>query len=170
MNKLLAAAVLCLAASTSIAGTKHSTETKYPSYEGLVMAGYQGWFHKPYKGGKMYANEKDVRIDMWPDVSEYEQTYETGLKHADGSTARFFCSDDPSTIDTHFRWMKEYGLDGVFMQRFWHTAQPRARRRSGALSHAFEAARDNGRAIGIMYDLSGLDPRTDDCSSLVEDW
>ena len=86
MNKLLAAAVLCLAASTSIAGTKHSTETKYPSYEGLVMAGYQGWFHKPYKGGKMYANEKDVRIDMWPDVSEYEQTYETGLKHADGST------------------------------------------------------------------------------------
>ena len=169
MNKVLAAILLGLATSVSYAGTKHSPETKYPSYEGLVMAGYQGWFHKPHKG-KMYADEKDVRIDMWPDVSEYSQTYETGLKHADGSPARFFCSDDTSTIDTHFRWMKEYGLDGVFMQRFWYTAQPNARHRSNALSHAFEAARENGRAIGIMYDLSGLNPRTDDCSTLIEDW
>lgn len=170
MNRLLAAALVGLATSISFAGSKHSTETKYPSYEGLVMAGYQGWFHKPHKGGKMYASEKDVRIDMWPDVSEYEETYETGLKHADGSTARFFCSDDPSTIDTHFRWMKEYGLDGVFMQRFWHAAQPGARHRSAALRHAFEAARANDRAIGIMYDLSGLNPGKDDCSALIEDW
>ena len=85
------------------------------------MAGYQGWFHKPEKG-MMYPDEKNVRIDMWPDVSEYPETYPTGLKHADGSTARFFCSSDESTVDLHFRWMKEYGIDGVFMQRFFNAA------------------------------------------------
>ena len=26
------------------AQTKHGKATKYPSYKGLVMAGYQGWF------------------------------------------------------------------------------------------------------------------------------
>ncbi|MDE5675267.1 MAG: xylosidase [Muribaculaceae bacterium] len=169
MKKTLTVLLLALMSGGMYAGTKHSTETKYPTYEGLVMAGYQGWFHKPSKG-KMYASEENVRIDMWPDVSEYEQTYETGLKHSDGTAAKFFCSDDNSTIDTHFRWMREYGLDGVFMQRFWHAAQPRARHRSDALRHAFDAARENGRAIGIMYDLSGLDPKKDDCSALIDDW
>lgn len=67
----------------------------------------------------MYPDENSVRIDMWPDVSEYEKTYPTGQKLADGSTARFFCSTDESTVDLHFKWMKEYGLDGVFMQRFF---------------------------------------------------
>lgn len=96
------------------AAPRHSKNTKYPSYKGLVMAGYQGWFHQPGKG-VMYPDENSVRIDMWPDVSEYEKTYPTGQKLADGSTARFFSSTDESTVDLHFKWMQEYGLDGVFM-------------------------------------------------------
>ena len=50
------------------ASPKHAADTNYPSYHGLVMAGYQGWFHKPEKG-MMYPDEKNVRIDMWPDVT-----------------------------------------------------------------------------------------------------
>lgn len=151
------------------AGTKHARVTKYPSYDGLVMAGYQGWFHQPKKG-TWFGDEKQVRIDMWPDVSEYEKTYPTGLKHADGSGARFFSSDDKSTVDLHFKWMKDYGLDGVFMQRFWGVAKPEARKRSHVLGNAMEAARKYDRAIGVMYDLSGLNPATDNCSMLVDDW
>lgn len=158
-----------LAVTTAFGGTKHAKETKYPSYEGLVMAGYQGWFHKPAKG-LWFGDENKVRIDMWPDVSEYENTYPTGLKHADGSQARFFSSDDEQTVKTHFRWMKEYGLDGVFMQRFWHAASPKARTRNNVLRNAMKYAGEYDRAIGVMYDLSGLNPKTDNCSMLIDDW
>lgn len=151
---------------------RHSDKTLYPSYKGLIMAGYQGWFGAP-RDGKMYPDENRIRIDMWPDVSEYSQTYPTGLKHADGSTARFFQSKDQSTIDVHFRWMQEYGLDGVFMQRFFNrTKIGRDGTRGGleVLTHAFAAASKYKRAIAIMYDLSGLRRSGEDCSSVIDDW
>ena len=170
------------------AQTKHAKTTNYPSYKGLIMAGYQGWFRAP-ADGIMYPDEKQVRIDMWPDVSEYEKTYPTGLKHADGSTARFFNSSDKSTIDLHFKWMKDYGVDGVFMQRFFNnTLTEESRKRSSELlSNAMNAASVNNRAIAVMYDLSGLRARVQgsrpgqsqgqrsqnmgfDCSSIIEDW
>ena len=152
-----------------VAGQKHATTTKYASYKGLAMAGYQGWFKMPEKG-IMYPDETKIRIDMWPDVSEYEKTYPTGLKLADGSTAKFFYSGDQSTIDTHFRWMQEYGLDGVFMQRFFGAARSRNRHNVTVFKHAFEAASKYERAIAVMYDLSGLRSSGEDCSALIEDW
>ncbi len=150
---------------------KHAHDTMYPSYKGLIMAGYQGWFRQP-RNGVMYPDENNVRIDMWPDVSEYQVTYPTGLKLADGSVARFFSSDDKSTTDLHFQWMKEYGLDGVFMQRFFNcTRTPESRKRTSViLQNALEAASLNKRAIAVMYDLSGLKATGEDCSSIIEDW
>ena len=166
---IIALVVLCIAAS---AQTKHAKETLFPSYKGLVMAGYQGWFHNP-GGGTMYADEDHVKIDMWPDVTDYEKTYPTGLKHADGSVARFFCSDDESTVKTHFKWMQEYGLDGVFMQRFFGNAMPRNGSRKGTvtvLNHAMKYSQKYSRAISVMYDLSGLRPGKNTCMDLVDDW
>ena len=163
---LFIAAIMLLSVMTN-AANKHSKTTKYPSYKGLAMAGYQGWFRVP-ENGIMHPDAEKVRIDMWPDVSEYEKTYPTGLKHADGSTARFFSSTDKSTIDLHFKWMKEYGVDGVFMQRFYSAARPGAER-NVVLRNAMEAASKYERAIGVMYDLSGLRVGQD-CSNLIEDW
>ncbi len=162
---------LLLLSISLFAGNRHATTTKYPSYKGLVMAGYQGWF-RVSKDGKMYPDEKQIHIDMWPDVSEYEKTYSTGLKLADGSTARFFNSSDKSTVDLHFKWMQQYGLDGVFMQRFFGSAKPEARQRGAniVLKNALEAASKYERAIGVMYDLSGLKASGEDCSVLIEDW
>lgn len=95
----------------------HAPTSRYMSYNGLVMAGYQGWF-RVNKDSVIYPDEKNIRLDMWPDVSEYKKTYPTGLKMADGSTARFFNSADPSTVDLHFKWMKDYGVDGVLCNAF----------------------------------------------------
>jgi len=179
-SKIAAILILVTLSWSSIAQTKHAKTTKFPSYKGLVMAGYQGWFRLP-EDKIMYPDENKVAIDMWPDVSEYEKTYPTGLKLADGSTARFFNSADESTIDTHFKWMKEYGLDGVFMQRFFNAAKPNNRKghSTDVMRYAFAAASKYERAIAVMYDLSGLNangsPRIypfqgEDVSVLIDDW
>lgn len=167
MKKILTLSLLCCALMLT-AQNRHAKNTQYPSYKGLIMAGYQGWFGAP-KNGVMYPDEAQVRIDMWPDVSEYEVTYPTGLKLADGSTARFFSSRDKSTVDLHFKWMQEYGVDGVFMQRFFGAARP-GNERNIVLKNGFEAASKYERAIAVMYDLSGLRGSGEDCSRLIEDW
>ena len=168
---LLAAAML--SAVCASAQTRHAAGSEFPSYEGLVMAGYQGWFQNPGRG-EMYSNPDDIRIDMWPDVREYEQTYPTAYRHADGSVARFFCSDDESTVKTHFKWMKQYGLDGVFLQRFFGNAMPRRNgSREGTVTvirHALKYAQAYHRAVSVMYDLSGLQPGRNDCTELIDDW
>ena len=140
------------------------------------MAGYQGWFRAAGDGStaKHYAYGDDSRsgVDMWPDVSEYEKTYETSFKLADGKPARFFSSLDKSTTDLHFKWMKDYGVDGVFMQRFFDDARdtPRRKESTTILQNALEAASKYKRAIAVMYDLSGLKGDGEDCSQIIEDW
>jgi len=176
INKLSGFSLLfvLLATLCSSAQSKHSKQTSYPSYKGLVMAGYQGWFRAEGDGTKSkrwsYGTESRNGIDMWPDVSEYEKTYNTPYKLASGETAKFFSSHDKSTVDLHFKWMKDYGLDGVFMQRFFNNAKNRDVESEAILKNAFEAASKNDRAIGIMYDLSGLGASNEDCSALIEDW
>ncbi|MBV5313693.1 MAG: xylosidase [Prolixibacteraceae bacterium] len=172
MNRIAILLIIVILPALNLnAQNKHAKSSKYMSYKGLVMAGYQGWFRAP-KDGLLYPDEKQVRIDMWPDVSEYEKTYPTGLKLADGSTARFFSSTDKSTVDLHFKWMKQYGIDGVFMQRFFNMTKPNGprNRTTVVLKNAFEAASKYERAIAIMYDLSGLKATGEDCSSIIEDW
>ncbi len=170
--KFLFISILLIGISDNVfAKQLHASTSHFMSYNGLVMAGYQGWFREA-KDGMLYPDEKKVRIDMWPDVSEYEKTYPTGLKLANGSTARFFSSTDKSTVDLHFKWMKEYGVDGVFMQRFFNMTRSDRQRSSTTkvLKDAFAAASKYERAIAVMYDLSGLKASGEDCSSIIEDW
>ena len=142
---------------------------KYNSYTGLVMAGYQGWFSAPGDGSGRgwYHYQKNGRfepghtnVDFWPDVSEYEVLYKTAFTFADGSPAYTFSSYDESTVATHFRWMREYGVDGVFVQRF--VAEIKSPASYGQLNKVFDsaikAANANDRAVSIMYDLSGMVP------------
>jgi hypothetical protein len=158
------------------AQSKHSMTTRYPSYNGLVMAGYQGWFRASGDGSSAkryaYGDESRSGIDLWPDVSEYEKTYETPFTLPDGKKARFFSSVDKSTVDLHFKWMKDYGLDGVFMQRFFDDTRDLSRKKESLsiLQNALAAASINKRAIAVMYDLSGLKGTGEDCSSIIADW
>ena len=68
--------------------------------------------------------------------------------------------------------MKEYGIDGVFMQRFFDYARGRGEQSLPdiILKNAFDAASKYDRAIAIMYDLSGLRHKKEDCSVIIEDW
>ncbi|GAB6010674.1 glycoside hydrolase family 71/99-like protein [Viscerimonas tarda] len=144
-------------------------QKKYDSYRGLVMAGYQGWFNTPDDGadrgwyhykGKNGFKPGSASVDFWPDVSEYPKTYKTEFKFKDGSPAYTFSSNDASTVDVHFRWMQEYGLDGVFMQRFVsEIRRPSSKAHfNKVLNSAMNASTKYERAICVMYDLSGMRP------------
>lgn len=139
----------------------------YDSYEGLVMAGYQGWFDAPGDGsgrGWYHYNGRNgfkpgsCTIDLWPDCSEYPKTYQTEFRYEDGTFAEVFSPQDRSTVDVHFRWMQEYGLDGVFMQRFVaEIARTEGKRHfDTVLASAMDCAIKYERAVSVMYDLSGM--------------
>lgn len=174
MNKrqLIFLLILALVSPGLLSQSRHAPNTMYQTYKELAMAGYQGWFRSPGEGQVLYSDPSRLQIDMWPEVTEYEKTYPTGLKLKDGSIARFFSSDDKSTVDLHFKWMKEYGVDGVFMQRFFNATRKGNSRKTATniLVNALEAASKYQRAIAVMYDLSGLKRSGEDCSQLINDW
>jgi hypothetical protein len=66
--------------------------------------------------------------------------------------------------------MKEYGIDGVFVQRFGvETVNPRDLRQCNTvLAHCREGANLNGRCYAVMYDLSGL--RAGGTKTVFDDW
>lgn len=166
---------------TAYGQVKHSASSRFPEYQGLVMCGYQGWFRAEEDGSGEgwvhYGNQgrldpSHVHLDLWPEISEYPQTYPTELTNVDGTLARVFSSWDASTTDLHFRWMEQYGIDGVFVQRFFgatRTAQSRRRSRV-ILENALKASQKYGRAIAVMYDLSGINTNGEGCSSIIQDW
>jgi len=148
---------------------------------GKVMCGYQGWFTCPGDGagrgwfhwGKGRSFEPGrCTIDLWPDMTEYgpEERYPTPFKHKDGSTACLFSSLNRNTVLRHFRWMQEYGIDGVFVQRFAvQTFSPDGLNHCNTvLDRCRAGANQYGRAYAVMYDLSGM--RQNQMQRVIEDW
>ena len=179
ISYILFIVLLTLLPARSNVKAQNQDSVLFQSLDGLVMAGYQGWFNAEDDGAglgwKHYAKNGEFRpgrcsVEMWPDVSEYAKTYPTEFRFADGSTARVFSSRDRSTTFLHFRWMQEYGIDGVFMQRFVTTLRSEKGRDNYdiILSNAVKAAEKYGSAICLIYDLSGTD--TEHMGLLAEDW
>ncbi len=138
---------------------------------GKVMCGYQGWFGAPGDGrsennwrhwtkhGGPLA-DGNAKIDLWPEVSELDpgQRFPTGFKLPDGRPAEVFSSFQKPTVLKHFQWMQDYGIDGVFVQRFANGLKnaDAAEHCNTVLANCREGANRYGRAYAVMYDLSGL--------------
>ncbi len=103
-------------------------------------------------------------------MTEYEKQYETPFKFDDGSIARVFSPADESTVRLHFKWMKDYGIDGVFMQRFISEIRNESGMKhfSHVLESASKAALEYDRTLAVMYDLSGIS--SNDVGILISDW
>lgn len=147
-----------------------------------VMCGYQGWFSAQGDGtGQRWDHYSSggrfepghCSIDLWPDVSELDadEKYVTSFKHKNGSPAHVFSSHNRKTVLRHFKWMKEYGIDGVFLQRFGATIKS-GRGLAGrtiVTSNVQAGANLHGRTWAMMYDLSGL--RAGDIEKyVIADW
>jgi hypothetical protein len=155
----------------------------YTSYKNLVMAGYQGWFTAEGDGaerGWRHYQKKScggftpgcTSVDFWPDMKEYPKKYTTPFSFANGDNATLFSPIDEETVDLHFKWMKEYGIDGVFMQRFVNEVKksnPKGKAHfNKVLQNALYAANKYNKAICVMYDLSGC--TSADLAYVQTDW
>src|SRR5438132_4658751 len=148
---------------------------------GNVMCGYQGWFAADGDGSGRGWRHYTARgkfgpgscsIDLWPDLTELDadEQFSTPFRHADGTVAHVFSSTNRKTVLRHFQWMKNYGIDGVFVQRFGvETIDPRDLRQCNTvLAHCREGANLHGRTYAVMYDLSGL--LEGGIDTIVGDW
>jgi hypothetical protein len=175
MFKALALLLAVLVVAAKADGVDVST------LDGKVVCGYQGWFrcegdganngwHHYAPGGKFEPGNS--HIEMWPDTREFPAAdlFATPFQFPDGTPAQVFSSHRKSTVDLHFKWMREYGIDGAFIQRFATTTRDRRFREpmDTVLDHCRAAAAANGRGWAVMYDLSGLKPG--DISVVIQDW
>ena len=150
---------------------------------GKVMCGYQGWFnatgdgagrgyHHWSRSGNRQPCPDTITFDLWPDLSEFpdEERFPTQFKHADGSPAEVFSSFLQPTVHRHFEWMREYGIHGVFLQRFIATLDhpPHKLHNDTVLDHVRTGAEKSGRVFALMYDTSALKPGQH--HRLLDDW
>lgn len=149
---------------------------------GKVMCGYQGWFNCEGDGaergfqhwtkGRGTLGPGNAKIDLWPDVSDLgaEEIFRTEFTFPDGRPAGVFSSFKKATVLRHFQWMRDYGIDGAFVQRFIASLRdPKCLRHNNTvLAHCREGANRFGRAYAVMYDLSGLGANR--MQEVTEDW
>jgi hypothetical protein len=159
------------------------TDVDATALDGKVLCGYQGWFNTPGDGtsfgfthwGQGLNRPEGGRftVDMWPDLSEYDPQdlcEVPGLKMPDGSPARLYSAFRKGPVLLHCKWMRQYGIDGVFLSRFvGEAANPtRARHVNMVLSHVREGCHREGRVWALMLDLSmGRNATT---AAVVNDW
>ena len=141
---------------------------------GKVLTGYQGWFNSDSDGShpnlhcwKHYKTASgfepgEVTIDFWPDMSEADEDekYDTPFNYEDGSTATVFSSANEKTVNRHFKWMNDYGIDGAFFQQFAGNLRANSPIRKAndklVLDNIITAAKtNNNRLVSVMFDLSG---------------
>lgn len=159
----------------------HSQVVDTSTLAGKLVCGYQGWFRCEGDGSNNgwhhYAtNDKfepgHAHIDLWPDVSELprQARYTTPFKHADGRPAEVFSSMPGAVAMLHFKWMRDYGIDGAMLQRF--ATRTRDQRERGPqdqmVANCQAAAKANGRGWALMYDLSGL--KQGELKYVIDDW
>eukprot|EP00475_Leptophrys_vorax_P024662 TRINITY_DN34080_c0_g3_i1.p1 TRINITY_DN34080_c0_g3~~TRINITY_DN34080_c0_g3_i1.p1 ORF type:complete len:412 (+),score=103.02 TRINITY_DN34080_c0_g3_i1:3-1238(+) len=95
-----------------------------------LFAGYQGWFETSCDEGHRWVHwtagkqpaPGHVTFEIFPDVRDYPASAlctARGLANlGNGSPARLYTARSQEVVDLHVKWAKEYGLDGLGLQRF----------------------------------------------------
>jgi hypothetical protein len=146
---------------------------------GKISVGYQGWFACPGDGapinqwwhwsanGGQPPSPSNTTIASWPDMREFTRGFNTAYANlGNGQPARLFSSYDQQTVDTHFKWMRDYGCDTAALQRF-NPFGGEGPTRDAMAAKVRTAAETYGRKFYIMYDVTSW---TNMQSELKTDW
>ncbi len=148
-----------------------------------LMFGYQGWFacsndsSPPARWVHWFRSQTTVAtnatVDFWPDISELDadELFPTLMTLTNGTPAKLYGAYKSKTVLRHFRWMHDYGVDGVFLQRFTSELTDRsfADWRNQAAYNCRAGAEAYGRTFAMMYDVSGQNSNTL-VATLTNDW
>jgi hypothetical protein len=185
----ICSAVFSYANASSFTEIQSKSVNFQKNYADQVIAGYQGWFSTPcvhdYCDGIVNGwvhwfddnnpQYESISIELYPDLSDYpeEALMESTLPHfPSGHSAKLYRSDHEGVIDLHFKWMKDYGIDGIALQRFIHPVLVNEKLRifrNRVTELVREKAEKYGRSFYIMYDISGAD-EYGLISGLKQDW
>jgi hypothetical protein len=132
---------------------------------GKVTVGYQGWFAAVGDGSPINAwwhwtqnwsqtpSSTNNGIKSWPDTREYTTTFATGWPNLNnGQQAKLYSNWTQQTVNTHFLWMQQNGIDCAALQRFNPTGGE-GPTRDGVTARVRTAAETYGRKFYIMYDV-----------------
>ncbi|HTH81574.1 MAG TPA: RICIN domain-containing protein [Mucilaginibacter sp.] len=140
------------------------------NFNNKILAGYQGWFRTAgdVPGSTSWAHVFNRRgddtskfvaqrlaLDTWPDMKEYDKDEGTvipGWTFPDGSPATMYSAQNPKTVLRHFQWMKQYGIDGVWLSEFCGEFKSPALLK--VLDNVRAAAKATGRTYAFMWDMS----------------
>jgi hypothetical protein len=152
------------------------------SLTGKVLCGYQGWFSCPGDGttagwDHWSSSREDIGenlyyTDIWPDVKEYDPAdlyLAPNVEMTSGKPAYLFSNQKQGVTNTHFRWMQENNIDGVFIGRFLLGVGGPVPNDETRLQHIMTAAAKYGRVISVAYDITGC-PENELFSRLTTDW
>ncbi|HEY3709061.1 MAG TPA: glycoside hydrolase family 71/99-like protein [Amycolatopsis sp.] len=175
----LAAAGSAAAALPSLAAAPASAASPPGDVVGKITVGYQGWFACIGDGAPINAwwhwardasqppSPSNTGIKSWPDVRDYQHTYQTGYGNlGNGQTANLFSSYDQQTVDTHFAWLQQFGIDTAALQRF-NPNGAEGPTRDAMAAKVRSAAESHGRKFYVMYDVTGW---TNMQQEIKDDW
>ena len=161
MKQILLFGALAFASFMAQAQTK--------TMDGKVFVGYQGWATplRAEDGAKWvhYGHRGEFKpgfseVEMWPDTSDFDddEKVPTDFRLANGEVAYVADAQNAKTVNRHFQWMKQYGIDGAFLQRFVNPAANEKQRPmlDRVLANVRVASKNNSVAWAMMYDLSGV--------------
>jgi hypothetical protein len=148
-----------------------------------MLLGYQGWFACPGDGSPVNAwihwfrsqtpTAANATVDFLPDTSELDpdELFDTAMTYSNGTPVRVYGAAKQKTVLRHFKWMRDYHIDGVFLQRFSSElgSSSFAAWRNQVTSNVQLGAETYGRVFAIMYDISGQSAGTL-VSTLTNDW
>jgi len=143
---------------------------------GKLIFGYQGWFECPGDNPQHiwihWFSGSQPTVDMLPDVTELplSERCNTGLQAVDGRPIAVYSAESQAVVERHFEWMRQYGLDGIALQRFGTTLSDPVfhAELDRVLSNVRAAAEANGRVFFLEYDLSGLS--SSNLNIVSQDW
>lgn len=152
------------------------TQAQDNSITGKVICGYQGWFNcygdgSPVKRwvhwsrGKYKTNDGlpspgYLTFEMYPDVNDYKPSslFQTGFANlGDGEPSVLFSSTKKDVMDKHFSWMKQYGIDGVALQRFLTSDGVFVKQKDTVALNMCTIAEKYQRIFYLMYDMKASD-------------